>query len=715
VASPAAADDPNRGGYERMKEQARARNAALSKSGREIGPLPPVRDPERRRYGLEHPRHYCEVYKRGKFFWAWSPDHITALERGKECAERGGLFAIAMMRGGGKTELCKGVGEWAILKGLRHFAALIGATQQAAVDLLRDVKNNFETNDLLLEDFPEVCWPIRCLDGITNRAKGQRLDDQPTKIVWTDDEIRLPLIPGSACSWSIIIARGITGAIRGQNRSGPKGEAWRPDFAIADDVQTRESAKSFEQTNDRELIVQGDLVEMAGPGTKIACLMPCTVIYPGDLADRFLDREEHPDWRGERFQALYALPTNQELWDRYAEIRRDSFRAGGDGSEATAFYAANREAMDAGSQVAWPQRMKPGEISGLQCCMNVKIDKPETFAAEWQNEPEGRVDVAELRQLTEDDLVAKLNQAERGLVPRDCGKLTAFIDVQSEVLFWAICAWSDKFGGALVDYGAWPAQARAVFTAAEPARRLSDEYPQMEARARIYAGLSALVPQLLGRHFRQQDAEGMLTVSLCLIDAGFETDTIHDFIARSPLKAVLKASKGRYVGAAGKPMNEYRKDPGDLVGWNWRIDARTTAKGRFVSFDANAWKSIVAEGLLAPPGSASSIYLFGQKITQHPLLVQHLLSEYRVPTWGGSAGSGKVIRPDRRVDEWRGRPEHRENHWWDGLVGCAVAASVLGLAWSAATAAGDATPTPQKKRVKWSEKYKQRHAQRPAA
>jgi len=32
----------------------------------------------------------------------------------------------------------------------------------------------------------------------------------------------------------------------------------------------------------------------------------------------------------------------------------------------------------------------------------------------------------------------------------------------------------------------------------------------------------------------------------------------------------------------------------------------------------------------------------------------------------------------RKVDEWKLRPEASDNHWLDGIVGCAVAASMLG-------------------------------------
>ncbi len=63
--------------------------------------------------------------------------------------------------------------------------------------------------------------------------------------------------------------------------------------------------------------------------------MPCTVIKPGDMADRILDREAHPKWNGGRCKMVYSFPQDQKLWDRYAEIRAESLRTGGDGSGAT--------------------------------------------------------------------------------------------------------------------------------------------------------------------------------------------------------------------------------------------------------------------------------------------------------------------------------------------------------------------------------------------
>jgi hypothetical protein len=45
---------------------------------------------------------------------------------------------------------------------------------------------------------------------------------------------------------------------------------------------------------------------------------------------------------------LYKFPTNIKLWDEYSQIRAESFQAGGNASEGTAYYAEYREAMDVG-------------------------------------------------------------------------------------------------------------------------------------------------------------------------------------------------------------------------------------------------------------------------------------------------------------------------------------------------------------------------------
>jgi hypothetical protein len=68
------------------------------------------------------------------------------------------------------------------------------------------------------------------------------------------------------------------------------------------------------------------------------------------------------------------------------------------------------------------------------------------------------------------------------------------------------------------------------------------------------------------------------------------------------------------------------------------------------------------------PRNGEPLSLPGRDPESHRLLAEQLTAEYRVKT----EGRGRV------VDEWKLRPEARDNHWLDGVVGCAVAASALG-------------------------------------
>ena len=59
-------------------------------------------------------------------------------------------------------------------------------------------------------------------------------------------------------------------------------------------------------------MLAGVTFSLAGPGKKIAGIMPCTVVRLGDMADEILDRELHPEWQGERLRAGLLMADEQE-------------------------------------------------------------------------------------------------------------------------------------------------------------------------------------------------------------------------------------------------------------------------------------------------------------------------------------------------------------------------------------------------------------------
>lgn len=467
----------------------------------------------------------------------------------------------------------------------------------------------------------------------------------------------------------IVRVVGITGRIRGMKYKKPDGRTIRPEFVVIDDSQTSESADSVEQTRKRVRVLAGDILGLAGPGKKIAGIMPCTVIRPGDMAEQILDKTKHPEWNGERCKMIYQFPRNDELWERYADLRADELRECGTFERATEFYREHRAEMDEGAVVSWPDRYNYDEISAIQHAMNLKLTDEAAFWAEYQNEPLPE-DLGTDEQLTVDGIVNKLNGHAQRTVPVSANHVTMFIDVQKTLLFYVVCAWDDDFTGYVIDYGAWPDQRRRYFTLGEANPTLQAKFPRSGLEGCLYGGLKALTEDYLSREFTRDDGAAM-RIEKCLVDAnwGQSTDVVYQFCRESAFANVIIPSHGKYIGASSKPMSEYKKAVVDRVGHNWRMpNIRGKRAVRHVVFDTNYWKSFVASRLLESRGDRGSLSLWGRSSEAHMLFAEHLTAEYRVKTEGRG----------RRVEEWKMRPEGADNHWWDGLVGCAVAASMTG-------------------------------------
>jgi hypothetical protein len=603
---------------------------------------------------------------------AWSADHLTAIAKIEAAVLRGELFAFAMPRGSGKSTLSIWACIWAMLYGHRSFVMLVGADQSIACQMLDIVKAHLETNDLLLEDFPEACFPIRALERISQRAKGQTYQGEPTQLEWTADQITLAWIPGAPSAGAAVRVAGITGRIRGAQHICADGKTVRPSLVLIDDPQTDESSASPSQVATRERILSGAILGLAGPGAKIAGLATITVIRPDDLADRLLDRMRHPSWQGERTKLIYEWPTADELWGQYSEMRREGQRSGEGTAAADAFYRANQATMDAGSRVAWPERKHDDELTAIQHAWNLRIDRGESaFQAEYQNAP--LADDISSEKLDKRALAARALTLSRGTVPLSHQTLTAFIDVQDKLLYWLVASWGDSFGGHVVAYGTYPDQASTFFEAKNAKKTLALSAKGAGFEAALSAGLESLTQILLGKDWMREDGVAM-RVRQVLVDAnwGQSTETVRTFCRRSTFAAMLLPSHGKGIGASGGSLTE-KKGRGEKIGLNW-VMRQTATNQRYGVYDTNFWKTFSAARLRLAMGDPEAITLHAG---EHDMLIEHLTSEYPVRT----EARGRV------VDEWK-LDNRRENHWWDCLVGSAVAASIAGVQPVATEAGG---------------------------
>lgn len=675
--------------YSEMKDAARAREAEIVRVGQDVAPLPPVKNKKRKARAVKSFRAFCDSYFSDVFYLPWSRIHEAVAEKVERVVKHGEIFAMALPRGSGKTTLCLVAALWAALTGRARFVALVAASAERAQALLDDLKTWLEINDGLYEDFPEVCHPIRKLERIVHRQKGQKYNGEPTRIEWGAKKIVLPTVEGSKAAGAVVQCSGMAGSqIRGLSFVRADGKRVRPDLCVIDDPQTRESAESPKQCDERERVIKADVLGMAGPGRKIAVLCACTVVAPGDLAERLLDRKRNPDFRGEKYKLLLKEPSNLALWDEYRTLRAEELINDGDGSQATQFYRERQAEMDAGAVSAWPERFNPDEISAIQYAMNLRFRDEAAFQSEYQNEPV----VDDVKQTTLDpvELAAKVCGLPMRAAPDYASHAVAYIDVHKDLLYYAALAVDDRFSGAIVDYGTFPSQRRRTFKLANANPTLSTEFPNAGLEGSIYGGLRALVDELAETPLARS-ADDPLYIERILVDAnwGASRDIVYQFCKESAHARLMVPAHGQFFGAASRPFAEITKKAGDRVGPHWRVPAAGGRRGpRHVLIDTNWWKSFLYARLATPQGDSGSIAFCG-KPALHANIVSHILAEY--PTTVEAKG--------RRVDEWRVLP-NRDNHWLDCLTGACVAASLGG----AAIAAVGGEKVEKKTRVSFKEK-----------
>jgi hypothetical protein len=176
--------------FDLQKERTRQRRSEMVLEGRSLDPIPTVADPDHKEAARGSLRAFISTYFDGQ---DEPPEEL------QDTIIAGGVVEA----GDHVTGACL----WAAIFGHHDRIAIVAASTARAARLLDAVKGELEGNDLLLEDFPEVCFPIR------SRCEDQTCGGDPTAILWGRDEIRLPTIEGSAASAATIHAVGETGRV----------------------------------------------------------------------------------------------------------------------------------------------------------------------------------------------------------------------------------------------------------------------------------------------------------------------------------------------------------------------------------------------------------------------------------------------------------------------------------------------------------------------
>ncbi|MFA5264850.1 MAG: hypothetical protein WC378_13585, partial [Opitutaceae bacterium] len=458
---------------------------------------------------------------------------------------------------------------------------------------------------------------------------------------------------------AILEAHGLTGAIRGKWKDTKTGKVLRPDFVILDDPQTRESAESVSQCDQRERTITGDVLGLAGPRKRIAAVMPCTIIRKGDLSDRFLDHKLHPEWQGETCSLVHKWPTAQDtLWKQYAEIYREETSEGRGFAAATEFYSQHQEAMDAGAEVSWEHRVRDGEISALQTAENLLLESGDQFWAEYQNEPKALIPSA--LELLPYVVAARVNGQTRRHVPENTAFIAGFADVNADQIRWALAAITNSRCISIIDYGMHPGNDRLLIDNSTPTE--TDDLC-------VIRGLTG-IGEMMDR-VTLQKGDQPAQIDLMLVDCGAQwMQAVFDWLGRRNTKVPWEASRG-WSSRSYRPSKARIGKPGE----QWHR-ARWPGKGKVYVHNADYWRFRQQKGWLLPTAASDAISFFGEKGERHTLFADGVCAEPLISYAETDVGE---------VYQWglTGR-----NDWGDVATGLFVAASILGAQPISQTADG---------------------------
>lgn len=728
---------------------------------------------------------FCKTYMPAVFQLEFGEYHISILTSAERVILRGGMKAVAVPRGGGKTAMCRAAILWGTLYGHIHFPFFIGSKQDKAVQTLEFLKVYLYRNKLLVQDFPEVTYPIQRLDGNNLLAAGQIFRGLKTYIGWESLEIRFPAlllsndeaksypsdflirvpdfddsyvivdessgyatgVKGKAYttlnSGCVIRCSGIDGSIRGEADVHPLTLTQpRPDLALLDDIQKDQSADSPAQCDKLEMLIDGAVRGLAGPGKKISSLMPCTVIRDSDVSDRYLNRSTKPEWGGVKYPMVVSWPngiTDDEIgdstpeataWSKYAEYRNRSLQEHEDISLATNYYEENRKLMDSGFIVSWEHRFTndEGELSPQQHAMNLRLSNPITFQSEFQNKPKRNI-LGGTQLLTVEMVKERYTSIARLVLPSYVNFVTTYIDVQDEILFYSTFGGGEDFTGVITDYGWFPETNRLnpqqynsrFVTKANAARwrELSNVWfqhnpsvkptigkkgHQAPLEGKIYLGLKLLVQKLLATKYVRDDGVEMKH-NLIGIDAqwGLATNVIYRFIREFGDNRIVPCH-GKFIGAASKPFSDYVSKEGQWKGDHWIIGSsggKGTISQRYLLIDTNYWKSFLHSSMAVPMGAPGAVFLYNASSPEdHEMIARHI---------AGAEYPETMVSREHKVDEWKERPERFDNDYLDATCGALCLASVLGARSVVSLTSIESSQTSQRKQAKkLSEAYWQK-------
>ena len=234
------------------------------------------------------------------------------------------LTADAAPREGAKST----IKSWAapikdIVEGRELYICFISTTSELANDLATDIFNTF-LHPELHEDLHRDYGPFR--------------------VVGTKTDF-IVYVPGGDARGVRCKSFSFLGTIRGTKHCGV-----RPTKVIIDDGEHPERVKSDSQRAKTMEFLTKDILK-AGSYYTWYCVVG-TVLHADSMLARLLAA---PQWKGTKYKSMIKWPIRKDLWEQ-CRIIWCNVDNPNNIEDARAFFEANREEMERGAKVLWPER-----------------------------------------------------------------------------------------------------------------------------------------------------------------------------------------------------------------------------------------------------------------------------------------------------------------------------------------------------------------------
>lgn len=201
-------------------------------------------------------------------------------------------LAVAAPRGHAKSTIVSlFYTVWSICYEKENYILLFSATQSQAITLMSDIKRAFESNEKLMEDFPDVCHA------------GEGLD----KNKWTQQEIETKngiKVHALGCE---------------QEARGFKFGQHRPTLIIFDDIDGDKNTYSPESRNKLLKWFKSTVRYIGSKRTNMVAVG--TLLHKDSLLSKFINRNEFQNWNHKIvYKAVISDARREDLWEKWLKI-----------------------------------------------------------------------------------------------------------------------------------------------------------------------------------------------------------------------------------------------------------------------------------------------------------------------------------------------------------------------------------------------------------